>query len=222
MKKYIFTGILLCVMVLCGCAQAEPGMTREELEASLQTAEGREAEIQATYEWAEVLSETVMEETGCIIAEFSRGEAHNFVVFAPTESGYRWCGESSYYPANKVGKEYIYIGEEVYDVFLRHTEEIASLEVAYTHEEEAALTLHETVTFDDSNIGWIPVTDISPQYRVELLTAEIAGFDTNGQEISLENEVTYIEPSTEEKLADVVEDITTRKIRRLIIKGLMG
>ena len=104
MKKRILTGILLCVMAFSGCAQAEPGMTRAELEASLQTAEGRETEIQATYEGAEVLSETVMEETGCIITEFSWEEAHNFVVFQPTENGYNWCGESSYYPAKRSAK----------------------------------------------------------------------------------------------------------------------
>jgi len=222
MKKGILTGILLCVTAFSGCAQAEPGMTRAELEASLQTAEGRKTEIQATYEGAEVLSETVMEETGCIITEFSWEEAHNFVVFQPTENGYHWCGESSYYPANKVGKEYIYIGEEVYDVFLRHTEEIASLEVAYTYEENDDLTLKETVTFADSNVGWVRVTDISPQYRVELLTAEIAGYDVDGQEISLQNAVTSVEPSTTEKVTDAVENIAGRKIMRLIVKGLMG
>ena len=197
-------------------------MTRAEVEASLQTAEGRKTEIQATYEGAEVLSETVMEETGCIITEFSWEEAHNFVVFQPTENGYNWCGESSYYPANKVGKEYIYLGEETYDVFLRHTDEIAFLEVVYTHEEDDALTLHEKVTFTDSNVGWIRVTDISPQYRVELLTAEIAGFDADGQEISLQNEVTSVGPSTTEKATDIVEDIAGRKIMRMIVKGLMG
>lgn len=222
MKKCIFAVLFLCVMAFAGCAQAEPGMTREELEESLQSADGREAEIQVTYEGAEVLSETVMEETGCIMTEFSWNEAHNFVVFEPTENGYFWCGESSYYPANKVGKEYVTIGEEVYDVFLRHTDEIASLEVLYTYEEDDALTLKETITFEDSNIGWVRVTEVMPQYRVELVTAEIAGFDGDGQEISLENEVTSVEPSIEEKAADAVEDMTKRKIRRLIIKGLMG
>ena len=222
MKKRILAGILLCVMAFSGCAQAEPGMTREEWEASLQTAEGRGAEIQAVYEGAEVLSETVMEETGCIITEFSRGEAHNFMVFNPTENGYSWCGESAYYPANKIGKEYITIGEEMYDVFLRHTDEIASLEVLYTNEENGNLTLKDTINYENSNVGWIRVTDVITQYRVELVTAEIAGFDADGQEISLKNEVTTVEPSTTEKTADTLEDITEKRITRLIIKGMVG
>ena len=222
MKRWILAGFLLCVMALSACAQAEPGMTRAELEASFQTAEGREAEIQATYEGAEVLSETVMEETGCIITEFSWKEAHNFVVFQPNENGYSWCGESSYYPANKVGQEYIYLGEEMYHIFLRHTDEVASLEVLYTHEENDELSLNGRVDFTDSNIGWILVTEVVPEWRIELVTAEIAGYDKNGQEISLENEVTFVEPSMEEKAAETVENIVDRKIRRLIIKGLRG
>ncbi|MBR4934678.1 MAG: hypothetical protein IKZ01_02270 [Anaerotignum sp.] len=222
MKKQILAGILLCVMAFSGCAQAEPGMTRTELEASFQTAEGREAEIQATYEGAEVLSETVMEETGCIITEFSWKEAHNFVVFQPNENGYSWCADSSYYPALKIGREFVTVEEEMYDIFLRHTDEVASLEVMYTHEENAELTLNGKVDFTDSNVGWIRVTEVVPQWRVELVTAEIAGYDKDGQEISLENEVTIVEPSTADKAADAMEDITRRKLRRLIIKGLMG
>ncbi|MBR2061746.1 MAG: hypothetical protein IJ969_00335, partial [Anaerotignum sp.] len=97
-----------------------------------------------------------------------------------------------------------------------------SLEVLYTHEENDDLTLNETVTFEDSNVGWVRVTDICPQYRVELLTAEIAGYDKTGQEISLKNEVTSVEPSATEKTTDIVEDIAGRKIMRLIVKGLMG
>ena len=222
MKKYIFMMFLVTVLGLSGCAQAEPGMTREELEATMQTAEGRKNAILELYEEAEVLSETVMEETGGIIVEFSRGESHDFMIFKPTENGYFWGEESAYYPENKIGKEYVTIGEEMYDVFLRHTEEIASLEVLYTHEENSDLMLSETVIFEDSNVGWIRVTDVIPQYRVELVTAEIAGYDREGQEISLKNEVTYVEPSTTEKAADALEDITERKIMRLIIKGLMG
>ena len=222
MKKCIFMMFLVTVLGLSGCAQAEPGMTREELEATMQTAEGRKNAILELYEEAEVLSETVMEETGGIIVEFSRGESHDFMIFKPTENGYFWGEESAYYPENKIGKEYVTIGEEMYDVFLRHTEEIASLEVLYTHEENSDLMLSETVIFEDSNVGWIHVTDVIPQYRVELVTAEIAGYDREGQEISLKNEVTYVEPSTTEKAADALEDITERKIMRLIIKGLMG
>ncbi|MBR5815861.1 MAG: hypothetical protein IKY38_00390, partial [Anaerotignum sp.] len=78
------------------------------------------------------------------------------------------------------------------------------------------------VDFVDSNVGWIRVTEVVPQWRVELVTAEIAGYDKEGQEISLENEVTVVEPSTADKAADAMEDITRRKLRRLIIKGLMG
>ena len=197
-------------------------MTRAELEASFQTAEGREAEIQATYEGAEVLSETVMEETGCIITEFSWKRAHNFVVFQPNENGYSWCADSSYYPAYKIGRMFVTVGEEMYDVFLRHTDEVASLEVMYTHEENAELTLNGKVDFADSNVGWIQVTEVVPQWRAELVSAEIAGYDKDGQEISLENEVTIVESSTTDKAADALENIVDRKIRRLIIKGLMG
>ena len=196
-------------------------MTRAELEASFQTPEGRKTEIQATYEGAEVLSETVMKETGCIITEFLWKEDHNFVVFQPNENGYSWSGESVYYPANKIGAEYIFLGEEIYHVFLRHTEEIASLEVMYTHEEHAELILNDKVDFEDSDIGWIRVTEVIPQCRVELVTAEIIGFDVDGQEISLKNDVTTVEPSVTEKSANALEDITERKMMRLIIKGLM-
>ena len=222
MKKQILAGILVCVMAFSGCAQAEPGMTRAELEASFQTAEGREMEIQATYEGAEVLSETVMKETGCIITEFFWEEAHNFVVFQPNENGYSWCAESSYYPAHKIGRMFVTVEEEMYDVFLRHTEEVASLEVMYTHEEDAELTLSGKVDFEDSNVGWIQMTEVVPQWRVELVTAEIVGYDKDGQEVSLENEVTLVEPSKVDKTADALENIVDRRIRRLIIKGLMG
>ena len=222
MKKYIFVMLLVAVLGLSGCAQAELGMTREELETTMQTTEGRKNAVMELYEEAEVVSETVMEETGCIIVEFSRGEAHDFMIFKPTENGYFWGEESAYYPENKIGKEYVTIGEEMYDVFLRHTDEVASLEVMYTHEENSELTLKDTVNFENSNVGWIRVTDVIPQYRVELVTAEIAGFDADGQEISLKNEVTTVEPSTTEKTADALEDITERKMMRLIVKGLMG
>ncbi|MBR5269028.1 MAG: hypothetical protein IKU21_00820 [Anaerotignum sp.] len=222
MKKYIFMMLLVMVLGLSGCGQAEPGMTREELEATMQTAEGRKNAILELHEEAEILSETVMEETGCIIVEFSRREAHDFMIFKPTENGYFWGEESAYYPENKIGKEYVTIGEEMYDVFLRHTDEVASLEVLYTHEENSELILKDAVNFKNSNVGWIRVTDVIPQYRVELVTAEIAGFDADGQEISLKNEITTVEPSTAEKTADALENITERKIMRLIIKGLMG
>ena len=222
MKKYIFMMLLVAILGLSGCTQAEPGMNREELEAIMQTAEGRKNAIMELYEEAKVVSETVMEETGGIIVEFSRGEAHDFMIFKPAENGYFWGEESAYYPENKIGKEYVMIGEEMYDVFLRHTDEVASLEVKYTHEENSELMLSETITFEDSNVGWIRVTDMIPQYRAELVTAEIAGFDADGQEISLKNEVTAIKPSTTEKTADALEDITERKMMRLIVKGLMG
>ena len=96
------------------------------------------------------------------------------------------------------------------------------MEVMYTHEENAELTLGGKVDFADSNVGWIQVTEVVPQWRAELVSAEIAGYDKDGQEISLENEVTIVESSTTDKAADALENIVDRKIRRLIIKGLMG
>ena len=222
MRKCIFVGILLCVMGLIGCAQAERGMTREEYETMMQTAEGRKAAILELYEGAEVLSETEMTEISCIITEFSVGEAHNVMIFKPTENGYFWGEESSYYPADKIGNAFVTIDEEMYHVFLRHTAEVASLEVIYTHEEDAELKLDGKVNFEDSNVGWIRITEMVPQYRVELVNAEIAGYNAEGQEISLKNEVAYVEPSKEEKAADVMEDIARRKAFRMIMKGLMG
>lgn len=222
MRNYLFSGILLGLFVLSGCAQAEPGMTRAEYEVMMQTAEGREAAIQEVYEGAEVLSETKMKETGCIISEFSMEEIHNVMIFKPAENGYYWAEESSYYPENIIGRVFMTVGEEMYDVFLRHSDEIDSLEVMYTHEENDALTLQETVCFEDSNVGWIRVTEVIPQYREELVTTEIAGYNREGQEISLKNEITTVEPSTAEKAADVMADITERKIMRLVLKGLIG
>jgi len=222
MRRCMLAGFLLGILLLVGCAQAERGMTRAEYETMMQTAEGRKSAIQEIYEEAEVLSETEMAETGCIITEFSVGEAHNVMIFKPTENGYFWGEESSYYPENKIGRVFVTVEEEMYDVFLRHTEEVTSLGVMYTHEENAELKLNGKVNFEDSNVGWLRITEMVPQYREELVNAEIAGYNAEGQEISLKNEVTYVEPSKEEKAADAVEDIARRKVFRMVVKGLMG
>ena len=183
MKKRILAGILLCVMAFSGCVQAEPVKKPSgEQEAAMQTVEGREAFIaEELYEGAEILSEFKNEETGFIISEFSAGDLHSFVFFRPTEKGYDYNGDAEETLKGMVTEAYAPMGDGTYHVFLRHSDDIVSLDVTYFSAETNEVLQEETVIFKDGDLALM----FFDEEKINYWWTRIVAHDKDGQEYVL-------------------------------------
>ena len=154
MKKLIFIGILLCLMGFAGCVQAEPiKKTSKEQEVAMQTEDGREAYIaEELYEGAKIISEIKNEETGFIVSEFMTDDLHSFVFFRPTEKGYAYNGEADGTLDDMITEADAPMGDGDYHVFLRHSDDIVSLDVTYFDADTNEALQTGTVTFTDGNL----------------------------------------------------------------------
>ena len=183
MKKYILAGILLCVMALCGCVQAEPvKKPSAEQEVAMKTVEGREAFIEEElYEGAKILSEIKNEETGFIVSEFSAGDLHSFVFFRPTEKGYDYNGDAEETLKGMVTEAYSPMGDGEYHVFLRHSDDIVSLDVTYFSAETNEVLQEGTVTFEEGDLVLMPFDE----EKINYWWTRIVAHDKDGQEYVL-------------------------------------
>ena len=210
MKKYILAGILLCVMALCGCMQAEPvKKPSAEQEVAMKTVEGREAFIEEElYEGAKILSEIKNEETGFIVSEFMSGDYHSFVFFRPTEKGYAYNGEADDTLDGMVTVAYGPMGDGDYHVFLRHSKDIISLDVTYFDAKTNKVLQNETVTFADGDLA-LMLRDEEINHWGERIVA----YNQEGQEYVLRD----WEPLSPEELEKIEKEKDRQTVMKLII-----
>ena len=206
MRNYIFVGLLLCVISLAGCVQREPAKkTSKEQEVAMQTEAGREAYIaEELYEGAKIISEIKNEETGFIVSEFLAGDFHSFVFFRPTEKGYAYNGDADGTLDGMITEDYAPMGDGDYHVFLRHSEDIVSIDVTYFDADTNEMLQTGTVTFTDSNLALILRDEEINHWR-----ARIVVYDKEGQE--------YILADGEPPSIDL-EELEKEKERRLVRK----
>ena len=210
MKRWILTGLLLCVMALSGCMLAEPTKkTSKEQKVAMQTEAGREAYIaEELYEGAEILSEIKNEETGFIVSEFMSGDYHSFVFFRPTEKGYAYNGEADDTLDGMVTVAYAPMGDGDYHVFLRHSEDIVSLDVTYFDAKTNKVLQNETVTFADGNL-----TLMLRDEKINHWGERIVAHDQGGQEYVLRD----WEPLSPEELEKIEKEKDRQTVMKLII-----
>ena len=193
-------------MVLSGGMQVEPvKKTSGEQEVAMQTEDGREAYIaEELYEGAEILSEIKNEETGFIVTEFLAEDLHSFVFFRPTEKGYAYNGGADGTLDGMITEALAPLGDGDYHVFLRHSDDIVSLDVTYIDAETNEVLQNGTVTFADSNLALLLKNEEITYWRTR-----IVAYDTDGQE--------YVLQDGEPPDPDAVERMEKAKNRRSVI-----
>lgn len=209
MKKVILAGILLCVMAFSGCVQREPEKkTSAEHEVAMKTVEGREAFIaEELYEGAEILSEFKNEETGFIVSEFMAGDIHSFILFRPTEKGYAYNGEADVTLDDMVTETLWPLGDGDYNIFLRHSDDIVSLDVTYIDAETNEILQNGTVTFAEGNLALMLKDEEITHWRTR-----IVAHDKDGQEYVLQDG----EPPEFDPIAELEKEKDWKFIKNLI------
>ena len=198
-------------MVLSGCMQVEPvKKTSGEQEVAMQTEDGREAYIaEELYEGAKILSEIKNEESGFIVSEFMAGDLHSFVFFRPTEKGYAYNGEAEGTLDGMITEAYAPLGDGDYHVFLRHSEDIVSIDLTYFDAETHEMLENGTITFEDGNLALMLRNEEINHWR-----ERIVAYDKDGQEYIL------LDGEPPEEPFDPIEIMEKERDRRFI-KGLI-